>query len=169
MERDLLLLYVMAVFTGIAAVALVIQMLFLFGIYRAMRALQQRSVSFMDRWEPLADSAQKTLEQVGKQSDEILTKVNELADSTKVQMGKVDTLLSEVSETARVQMARVDQTMEHSLETVRETTDAVQKTILVPVRQVRALALAVSTVLDHLVGRRRPTVDSVTIDEEMFI
>ncbi len=169
MERDLLLLYIMAVFTGVAAVALVLQLLFLMNIYRAVKVIQERSVLFLDRWAPVADSSLKMIEQVRKQSDEILTKLNAVADSTKTNMERVDVLLTDVSETARIQMARVDQAVEHSLDRLKETTGAIQKTVLVPVRQVRALALAVSAVFDHLVTGRRPTVDRVTIDEEMFI
>ena len=67
-----LLLTTMAAFTGVAAVALIIQMAFLFGIYRAVKALQERSSAFMDRWEPVADSSMKTLEQLREQTNEIL-------------------------------------------------------------------------------------------------
>jgi Tfp pilus assembly protein PilN len=169
MERELLLLYIMAAFTGISAVALVIQMLFLFGVYRASKALQERSIAFMDRWEPLADASQKTLEQVRKQSEEILKKINDLADSSKAQMERADALITDITKTIRVQLVRVDHTVETSINKVNETVDALQKTILVPVRQVRALAVAASTVFEHLAGRRRPTVDQVTIDEELFI
>ena len=76
MESQQTLLVIMAVFTGVAAVALLLQMVFLFGIYRSVRALKERSMLFLDRWEPVADSSLKALEQSG----EILGKLSDLAE-----------------------------------------------------------------------------------------
>ena len=167
--RDLLLLYIMAVFTGVAAVALVIQMFFLFGMYRSFKTLRERATIFMDRWEPLANQAQKTMEEVRGHSDQILTKVEALADQSKAQLDKVDLLFTDVSQTTRIQLERIDHAIAETVERVHQTTEAVQKTVLVPVRQVRAVAAAFSAVVTALNARRRSTVDQATLDEEMFI
>lgn len=164
-----LLITTMAVFTGVAAVALIIQMAFLFGIYRAVKALQERSSAFMDRWEPVADSSMKTLEQLRGQSTEILRKLSELTDSTKVQIDKVDSILSDFSEFSKTQLGRVDHTVEGTLRKLNETSEAFQNTLLTPVRQVRAMVSALSAIVESLFGRRRQTVDRATTDEEMFI
>ena len=169
MENQQSLLIVMAVFIAVAAVALVIQMAFLFGIYRSIKTAQQRSATFMDRWEPVADSSLQLLEQLRRQSNEILTRVGEVAETTKNQVQKVDSLLTDVSHRAKSQMDRVDRTVENALERVHETAAALQGTILLPVRQLRALAVAVGAIFEHLFGSRRPTVDRATLDEEMFI
>jgi methyl-accepting chemotaxis protein len=169
MDRDLLLLYIMAVFTGVAAIALVIQMCFLFGMYRSLKALRERATAFMDRWEPLADQAQKTMEEVRAQSDQILQKVQSLADQSKSQLDKVDTLLTDVSQSTRLQLERIDRAIADTVDRVHETTEALQKTVLVPVRQVRAVAAALGAIVGSLNAHRRPTVDRATLDEEMFI
>ncbi len=171
MERDLLLLYVMAVFTGVAAVALVVQMFFLFGIFRAVKTLQERASVLMDRFEPLAETSRQTLDEVRKQTAEILTTLREVADSTKSQMDKVDTLVTDFSSAARQQIQRVEKTVEITLRRLEETTAALQKAFLVPVTQMRGVAAAAGAVLGHLVGGRgrRATVDQATLDEEMFI
>ncbi len=164
-----LLLTTMAVFTGIAAMALIIQMVFLFGIYRAVKALQERSSAFMDRWEPVADSSIKALEQLREQSTEILQKISELTDSTKSQIDKVDSILSDVSEFSKTQLGRVDHSVESALQKLNETSEALQNTLLAPVRQVRAIVSALSAIVESLFGGRRQTVDRATTDEEMFI
>ena len=164
-----LLLTTMAVFTGIAAMALIIQMVFLFGIYRAVKALQERSSAFMDRWEPVADSSMKALEQLREQSTEILQKISELTDSTKSQIDKVDSILSDVSEFSKTQLGRVDHSVESALQKLNETSEALQNTLLAPVRQVRAIVSALSAIVESLFGGRRQTVDRATTDEEMFI
>jgi uncharacterized protein YoxC len=168
-EQLQLYLIIMSVFTGVAAVALVIQMLYLFGMYRSAKALRERATAFMDRWEPLAENAQKTLEQVRGQSDQILQKVDGLADQSKSQLDKVDSLLTDVSQTTRLQLERIDRAIAETVDRVHLTTEAVQKTILVPVRQVRGVAAALGAIMGSLNARRRPTVDQATLDEEMFI
>jgi hypothetical protein len=171
MERDLLLLYIMAVFTGVAAIALVVQMFFLFGIFRAVKTLQERATVLMDKLEPLAETSRQTLDEVRKQTAEILTRLRETADSTKSQMDKVDLLVTDFSSAARQQIQRVEKMIEVTLRRLEETTAALQKAFLVPVKQVRGVAAAAGAVLDHLVGGRgrRATVDRATLDEEMFI
>ena len=171
MERDLLLLYIMAVFTGVAAVALVVQMFFLMGIFRAVKTLQERATVLMDKFEPLAETSRQTLEEVRKQTADILTSLKETADSTKLQMDKVDSLVTDFSSSARQQIQRVEKMVEITLRRLEETTAALQRAFLVPVKQVRGVAAAAGAVLDHLVGGRgrRATVDRATLDEEMFI
>jgi hypothetical protein len=169
MPRELLLLYIMAVFTGIAAIALVVQMLFLFGIYRSLNTLRERATALMERVGPLAEQAQETLQLIRGRSTKIFTKIEALADQSKVQLEKMDSLLSDVSETTRGQLTRLDEAMAETVERLHQTTEAVQKTVLVPVRQIRAVAAAVGAVVSSLNTRRRPTVDQATLDEEMFI
>ena len=168
MENQQTLLVIMTVFTGVAAVALLLQMVFLFGIYRSIKVLRERSMVFFDRWEPAADSLLKTLEQLREQSTEILTKVSGLADTTQAQFEKVNSILEDVSHFSETQLTRVDQTIEGALEKVNEATATMQKTLLAPVRQVRAMAAALSAIVESLFGRRQ-NVDRATHDEEMFI
>jgi len=168
-DSQQLLLTIMAVFTGVAAVALIIQMAFLFGIFRAVKGMQERSAAFMDRWEPVADSSLKALEQLREQSTEILKKISELTDSTKDQIDKVDSILSDVSEFSKTQLGRVDHTVEGTLQRLNETSEALQTTLLAPIRQVRAMVSALSAIVESLFSGRRQTVDRATTDEEMFI
>lgn len=170
MDRELLLLYIMATFTGVAAIALVIMAGMVLGMYRSSKAMRERAVLFMDKCEPLAESARQTLEETRKQTKEILVDVKELTASGRKQMTTVESLIEDLSQTARVQAKRVDGSVETTLQRVNETTAVVQKTILEPIRQVRGVVSAVTAVLDHLSGAsRRPTVDRATGDDEMFI
>lgn len=169
MDNQELLLVTMTVFTAIAAVALVIQMAFLFGIYRSIRAVQERTVAFMNRWEPVADISLQLLEQLRQQSTEILTRLGEVAETTKKQVQKVDSLLTDVSDRAKSQIDRVDRTVESALDRIHETAATLQGPLLTPIRQLQALAVAVGVIFEHLFGTRKSTVDKATLDEEMFI
>jgi uncharacterized protein YoxC len=169
MDQDFLL-KVMAAFTGVAAIALVIMMGMMIAVYKSVSAMRERSTQFLDRWEPIADDAKKTLGDFRTQSTTILADVKQLTDTGKQQMQRVDTLLTDVQAAAKTSFERVDQSLQENLRRVDETTAAVQNTFLVPVKQARGVAAAVDAVIRHLAGsRRRPTVDQVTLDEEMFI
>ena len=170
MDRELLLLYTMAAFTGVAAIALVAMAGMVFGMYRSSKVMRERATSFMDKVEPLAESARKTLDETRDQTKQILVDVKEITASGRKQMATVESLLDDLSQTARLQAERVDGGVEVTLRRLNETTEIVQKTILGPIRQVRGVVSAVTAVLEHLSGAsRRPTPDRATSDEEMFI
>jgi len=169
MENEELLLGIMAVFTGVAAVALVIQMAMLIAVARGVRQLHQRVGAFLERWEPVAETANQTLSDVRRQTADIARKVEELTETTRTQVVKVDGLLDDVSAVARVQLERLDRTVETTLDRFHEATENLQRTVAVPLRQARALAAAMGAMVDYLMGRGRPTVDRATLDEEMFI
>jgi hypothetical protein len=170
MDRELLLLYTMAAFTGVAAISLVVMAVMVFGMYRSSKAMTARVTSFMDKLEPLAESARQTLDETREQTKGILLDVKDLTASGRKQMATVESLLTDLSQTARLQAERVDGGVELTLRRVNETTEIVQKTILEPIRHVRGVVSAVTAVLEHLSGAsRRPTPDQATSDEEMFI
>jgi uncharacterized protein YoxC len=163
------LLVIMAVFTGVAAVALLLQMVFLFLIFRATQAMQIRASTFMDRWEPVAETTQQTLEELRSDTRQLLKQAQELTETAKAQIEKADAVLTDVSDSARVQLERVDRTVQEVLERIHETTQALQKVVLVPVKQFHAIASGISASLNTLFGGRRASVDQATLDEEMFI
>lgn len=169
MDQDFLL-KTMAAFTAVAAVALVIMMGMMIAVYKSVSAMRERSTQFLDRWEPIADDAKKTLGDFRTQSTAILGDVKNLTDNGKQQMDRVNTLVTDVHAATKSSIERVDRSLQENLRRVDETTAAVQNTFLVPVRQARAIVAAVDAVIKHLANsRKRPTVDRVTLDEEMFI
>jgi ABC-type transporter Mla subunit MlaD len=170
MDRELLLLYTMTAFTGVAAISLVVMACMVFGMYRSSKLMRERITSFLDKLEPLADSARQTLDETRKQTKDILVDVKELTAAGRKQMASVESLLEDLSQTARLLAERVDGGVELTLRRVNETTEILQKTILEPIRHVRGVVSAVTAVLEHLSGAsRRPTPDRATSDEEMFI
>ena len=166
-----LLLKIMTAFTGVAAVALLLMLGMMFGMFRTIRELRDRTTVFLDRWEPMADTAQKAVQEFREKSSPILDDVKALTEKGQTQMVKIDAILTDLQATTKLQIERVDHSVQKNIDRIEETAELVQKTILVPVRQIRAVAAGVDAALKHLSGfrRRRPTVDQATIDEEMFI
>lgn len=162
----------MAVFTGVAAIALILMLGMLFGMYRAMNELKGRTTVFLDRWEPMADTAQSTVKELREKTMPILNDVKRLTEKGQVQMEKIDGILADLQSSTKLQLARVDKSVQTNIDRIEETADLVQKTVLQPVKQIRAVAAGVDAALRQLSGfrrRRRPTPDQATLDEEMFI
>ena len=153
------LLTVMAVFTGVSAVALTVAMVAAIGVWRSVKALRERTASFMDQWEPVAKSSQETLAELQRQSSEVLAKVGELAETAQ-----------DLSQTAQRNIARVDETVRKTMDRVDNATAAVEQTIRAPADQLRAVSAGLNAALRQLLKGKRRDIDRIpSSDEEMFI
>src|SRR5947209_18823327 len=115
------LLYIMAAFVLISAIALCIQAGFLFGIYRATQAMQQKVTPMIPKVEGLIAAATTTVDSSRRQIIEITTKANEIMDSTKRQISKVEDVVSDASSRAKVQMERVEMVLDDTMSRAHET------------------------------------------------
>ena len=166
---DTRFLLVLSIFTGVAAVALLIQMFLMLGLYRSAKAMQERLLSLANRLEPVVDSTRRLVEETRHQAREVFTKVQAITETTRVQVVRIDELLAEVSTHTRANLERIDRVAESTVERIEETVDRVQQTVLAPVREINALAAAVRAVVSHLGRRRLPVVERATQDENLFI
>ena len=167
MDKQYLL--VLSIFTGVAAVALLIQMFLFLGLYRSLKAIEERLRTFTDRVEPLIESSRRLVEETRTQSRDVFTKVHGIVETTRTQVIRIDELLAEVTAHTRTQLARIDRVAADACERVEATVEALQRTVLRPVREINAVAAAVRAVVNHL-GRRKPSVvERPTQDEDLFI
>ena len=163
------LLYVMAAFVIISAIALCIQAFMLSGIYRTTKALEESIHPLLPKVESLVEKANSTVEQSGKQITEITTRANDILDSTKRQLAIVEEVVADAAARAKVQMERVELVIDDTLNRAHETVAIVHDGIMRPLREVNGIAAGVRAALGSLARGHRPTVDRATSDEEMFI
>ncbi len=170
------LLEIMAVFTGVAAVSLVAAAAAAaaaaIGVWRSVNALRKRTESFMDRWEPVAESSLETLAELRRQTQEAgeaLARIKEVAGAAQGQIDKVEALVGGLSETAQKNMARVDETMRKTMERIDNATAAVERTIRMPAERLRAVGAGLNAAMRQLLKGRRRDIDRIEADEEMFI
>jgi len=166
---EIALLYVMAAFVIVAAIALCIQAGMLAGIYRNTKALQESINPLLPKVESLVTKANATVEQSGKQITEITTRANDILDSTKRQLAIVEEVVGDAAARAKVQMERVELVIDDTLSRAHETVAVVHDGIMRPLREVSGIAAGVRAALGSLARGNRPTVDRATSDEEMFI
>jgi hypothetical protein len=124
---------------------------------------------FVDRVEPLADSAIRTVEEVRSQAREIFGKLQQIVETARVQVARVDDLLVDASGRLQAQLDRLDHVVGDTMERAEETTAQLQKTILAPVREINAWVAGLRAALQYLGRRTVSTVERATQDEELFI
>jgi ABC-type transporter Mla subunit MlaD len=163
------LLVTMSVFVFVSAVALLIQAGFLFGIYKATRALQDNVTRLMPRVETLITSSQAAVEDGRVRIAEITTKTNAILDVTNKQLQTVESLLNDVSDRARVQMDRAEMFLDDTMDKAQDTVTLVHSSVIAPIRQINGLASGIRAALQFLLRGNRPSPDRATVDEEMFI
>jgi|SRR3984885_9304572 hypothetical protein len=170
------LLYVMTAFVIISAIALCIQAGMLAAMYKTTKALQEKVDplvpkvdSLLPKVESLVTMATTTVEQSGKQINEITTRANDILDSTKRQLAIMEDVVGDAAGRAKVQMERVELVLDDTLSRAHETVAVVHDGIMRPLREVNGIAVGIRAALGAIARGNRPTVDRATSDEEMFI
>lgn len=175
MTNDTLVFLTYATLT-VAVLSLLAQTLFLFGLFKSIKTLQQRLLVLAPRAESVLDVAEKTLTEGRKQLADVSAQVNgvignanEILEISKAQVVRVDDFLADASGRARHQMERVELLIDDTLNRVQDTVAAVQGNILKPVREINAVAAGFRTAFQTLTKGARPSVAQATAEEEMFI
>jgi cell division protein FtsL len=162
------LLTVMTVFVCISAIALLIQMGMLIGIYRATRGMQESVQRLLPKIESLIDTSRQTIEDSRKQILDITSKTNDILEIARKQMERVDEVLEDATARAHVQLERADLVLDDVMERAHNTVAAVHTGIMKPLREIQGVAAGLRTAIQFLM-RGRPNPTQATSDEEMFI
>jgi len=165
-----------AVFTGIVAVALLMQSIAFWGIHRSIRSISGRldavSADLMKTANSLSGQANELLVTV-KGFTERLHGMQENLTSTSAIVQKrvadLDAFLGETTQAARCQVARIQSVVDNASRRVEETFGVFQGRVLAPINEVAAILTGIRVGFSVLTrGRRRPASASQQ-DDEMFI
>ena len=165
---------VMTISIIIAAAAIVLQALAMFGVYQVMRRIQGEVTGIRAdvnrRIDPLAESLTEIITNSREPLRSITADLAEVARVLRERTGSVDAVLDDLLDRFRLQVIRVDQTMTDVLEKVDKTTAAIQRNIIAPVAEASAILKGVQAGLDFFLARRRQSsTRDVPQDEQMFI
>jgi len=160
---------VMAGAVLLAAVALVMQAIVLFALYRASKATKQQVALIAGQAESLVQSVQAAMETSRKQIAEVTSKTGEVLELAKTQLVRIDSVLGDATSRARVQLDRVEMVMDDVIGKVQDTATALQNGVLRPLRELNGVAVGLATGLSFLFRGRPISVEQATSDEEMFI
>jgi methyl-accepting chemotaxis protein len=171
-----ILLIILAVFTGVAALALMIQAGLLLAIYKVSRQMQAKVEELAPRVEAVADDAlalakegKVQIHEIGEKIQEIGEKSGEILDSTRRQLARVEELVNDVAGRARNQLDRAEMVADDVMSRTQETIALVHGGIMKPVREINGVATGVRAAIRYFMRGGRPDPDRATADEEMFI
>jgi hypothetical protein len=166
---QMMLLYIMAAFTGVCAIALCVQAAIVIAMYTVAKRLEAKVEPLIPKVDLLVESARITVDKSRAQILDITGKANQILDSTKLQLEKVSEVVSDATSRAKVQMERVEMVLDDTMSRAHETVATVHTGIMRPLREINGIALGIRTAIGHLARGGRPSVAQVTSDEEMFI
>lgn len=161
-------------FIVIAAVAIVIQMAILLGMFFQVRtAIEQFTriaTDLQNRIDPILLRTNRILED---SEDRVASIMGDAAEITRVARGsaqKIDRVFTDAVERLRVQIIRADHILTGTLEVVEESGAKFKRTLWTPIQQASAILKGMKVAIDMLRGQnRRPESDATTADEELFI
>jgi len=154
----------------LACFAFVVQSVVMVMLYRTARNTQAKVMPLVERVEPILNTTRQILEENKARVAEISIEAVEIAKTARVQAERIADLLSDSSERAKARLAQIDRTVDETVEQVEQVGGAVKTAVMKPVKEVNGLMAGMKAALSTLAaGNRRPSVDHVTQDEEMFI
>jgi hypothetical protein len=163
------LLVVIMVFVIVAAVAMCTQAFFLFGMYKAARAFQEKAVPLVPKMNALVESSRVAIDDSRRQIHEITVKTSDILDITRKQLARVDEVLEDASGRARVQFDRAEMVIDDAMTRTQETVALVHSGIMKPLREIQGVTAGVRAALNFLMRGRNNGPVHATADEEMFI
>lgn len=163
------LLIIMAAAVSVSAVAILLQLATLFGMYKAVKAMQLKVAELTPKVDSLLLKANETVDLARKQLGEAAAKANEILDVTKTQAVKVQEMIADASSRAKVQMDRVELVIDDTMGRVQETVATVHEGVIAPIREINGIATGVKAAIQYFFKGGRPNVTQATQDEEMFI
>lgn len=163
------LLIVMTVFVAIAAAAMVFQAVMLWGVSKSARAVEERVAKLAPKVESLAESSRAAIDEGRANMAEITARTKEILDTTQRQLNRVDQTLEDVTSRMRVQFDRAEMVVDDAMTRAQQTVAMVHGGILKPIREINGVAAGIRAALHYFMRGGRPSPDTVTADEEMFI
>jgi uncharacterized protein YoxC len=162
----------MEFFSIVAAIALVVQVGILIGLFLQLRKTTEsinRMVSDLHtRMGPILTRTQMLLDDTQPKIAHLVEDASHMVYLARVQAQKMDRVFTEASDRLRGQLVRADRILTGTLEAVEDAGTQVRRSFLGPVQKVSAVVQGIKIGLDVLRSRRRhePERGSETVEQE---
>ena len=145
-------------------------------LYRMMSRVQSRVDDISTRVEPLIDRVRRLADENGPKltafADNMVgisEDAKEISNVAKDQAHRFAEVGRDLADRTKAQIARVDAVVDDTMAQVHQAGDSVRAAVKKPVREAGAVFAGVRAAVTTLRDGRRPTIDHITQDEEMFI
>jgi hypothetical protein len=153
----------------VALAGVVVHCLSLLYMLRIVRSLRAKVIALLPKLESLVDASQKAVVDGRQQILEVTARTNEILDSTKRQLVKIEDVVNDATGRAKVQLEHAELVIDDTMTRAHETIGSVHRGLMRPAREIHGVAAGIRAALGHLVSGGRPSVAQATQDEEMFI
>jgi methyl-accepting chemotaxis protein len=161
---------------AIATLCILIMAVVAISLYRIASKVRVRVHEITTKAEPIiatvsriaSDTAPK-FSAIASRGVEIAANAKDISDVAKDQAHRFAEVGRDIADRTKAQVARVDSVVDETVEHVHSAGDNVKAAVLKPVREASAVMAGVKAAVSTLANGRRPTVDHITQDEEMFI
>jgi hypothetical protein len=154
------------------------------GVAKGLGSLQGRGHAFFDQVEPLVGTVQKltqemapkvsafaaNAEAVSANAKDISMEAREISHVAREQAHKFAIVGDDLAVRAQAQAAKMDALVDEAVDKVQVAGVQVKKAVMKPVHEVSGVAAGIkAAVATYAAANRRPVLDHIRQDEEMFI
>jgi uncharacterized protein YoxC len=166
----------MEFFSIVAAIALVVQVAILIGLFlqlkRTTESINRMINDLHNRVGPILTRTQILLEDTQPKLSNLVDDASQVVYLARAQAQKMDRVFTEASDRLRVQLVRADRILTGTLEAVEDAGTQVRRSFLGPVQKASAVVQGIKIGLDFLRSRRRekePLHETMEQEDELFI
>lgn len=166
----------MEFFSIVAAIALVVQVGILIGLFLQLRktteSVNRMVTDLHERMGPILTRTQILLDDTQPKITALVEDASHMVYLARVQAQKMDKVFTEASDRLRGQLVRADRILTGTLEAVEDAGSQVRRSFLGPVQKVSAIVHGIKIGLDVLRARRRApesTGEAAEQEDELFI
>jgi hypothetical protein len=166
----------MEFFSIVAAIALVVQVAILIGLFvqlkRTTESINRMVSDLHTRMGPILTRTQILLDDTQPRITSLVEDASHIVYLARAQAQKMDKVFTEASDRLRGQLVRADRILSGTLEAIEDAGTQVRRNFLGPVQKVSALVHGIKIGLDVLRSRRKEpesTREGVEQEDELFI
>jgi methyl-accepting chemotaxis protein len=164
--------------TGVALAALCILLMAVavIAIFRVVSRVEKRVDEVVGRATPIVDQAKRIIEdsapkisKIASSAVAIAANAEDVSGVVKNQAYRFAEVGRDIADRTKAQVARVDAAVDSTVENVQHAGENIKAAVARPMREAGAMAAGVRAAFMSYAQGKRPTVDHITQDEEMFI
>jgi hypothetical protein len=162
---------------AISTLCILIMAIAAIALYRVVSKVQVRVGEVVDQVSPLlvkvrriADDNSANVTAVVSNAVVVAVNARDISEVAKEQAHRFAELGRDFADRAKAQIARVDAAVDKTVDQVQVAGETAKVAVLKPVKEVSGIIAGVKAAVSSLKSNgRRPTIDHITQDEEMFI
>jgi len=163
----------LTVFIAVTAVAVLLQMAILAGMFVAVRKTSAKVESLAEEVKtkvlPTAELAHSMMLELRPKIETVADNVSVSTTMMRTQLERIDATLTDIVDRTRLQVIRADEFVNNTMDKLEETREAVQRTVVSPVRQISGLMHGVTAGVEAFFSRKRQRNSVNAPQDEMFI